>query len=38
VLTEKVDRGFYSTIQAIDIAQQLLLDTPGELLLPGEDL
>lgn len=36
VLSEKVDHGFYGTVQATDIAQQILLDTPARLLLPGE--
>jgi hypothetical protein len=37
VLSEKIEQGFYTLTQAVDIAQQVLLDTPKALFLPDEN-
>jgi hypothetical protein len=38
VLAEKVESGFYSRAQALDVARRLLADTPAKLFLPGETI
>ncbi|NBB94281.1 MAG: hypothetical protein GVY16_00890 [Planctomycetes bacterium] len=38
VLSDKIDQGFYTLTQAVDVAQQVLMDTPKALFLPDESI
>jgi glucuronate isomerase len=38
VLAEKIEQGFWTESQAIDVARALLLETPKALFLPDEDI
>ena len=38
VLAEKIERGFYTTDQAVRVAREILFETPRRLFLPAEEI